>query len=106
MKTIKFDKNHSKDFITELRKSVEEYFKRNNKSRFGNANMVFKSIFMLSLYFIPYGLVISGSITNSLVYWLLCVFMGVGMAGIGLSVMHDANHGSYSSHAYTHSNTK
>ena len=96
MKTVKFDKNHSKDFITELRKAVEEYFKKNNKTRFGNANMVFKSIFMLLLYFVPYTLAISGVITNNWLYWLLWVCMGVGMAGIGLSIMHDANHGSYS----------
>ena len=42
MKTAKFDKNHSKEFITELRKSVDEYFKNNNKTRFGNTNMVLK----------------------------------------------------------------
>ena len=96
MKTVKFDKNHSKDFITELRKAVEEYFKKNNQTRFGNANMVFKSIFMLLLYFVPYTVAISGVITNNWLYWLLWVCMGVGMAGIGLSIMHDANHGSYS----------
>ena len=50
MKTAKFDKNHSNEFIIELRKSVDEYFKKNNKTRFGNINMLFKSIFMLSLY--------------------------------------------------------
>ena len=96
MKTAKFDKNHSKEFITELRKSVDEYFKKNNKTRFGNTNMVFKSIFMLSLYYIPYGFAVSGVVTNNWIYWLLWVCMGVGMAGIGLSIMHDANHGSYS----------
>jgi len=55
MKTAKFDKNHSKEFIVDLRKSVDEYFKKNNKTRYGNANMVLKSIFMLCLYFVPYG---------------------------------------------------
>ena len=58
--------------------------------------MVFKSIFMIALYFVPYGFVVSGVVTNDWVYWLLWVCMGVGMAGIGLSVMHDANHGAYS----------
>ena len=96
MKTAKFDKNHSKEFIIELRKSVDEYFKKNNKTRFGNINMLFKSIFMLSLYYIPYGMVISGLVTNDWIYWLLWIIMGVGMSGIGLSIMHDANHGSYS----------
>ena len=35
--------------------------------------MVFKSIFMLSLYYIPYGLVISGGVTNNWIYWLLWI---------------------------------
>lgn len=93
MKTVKFDKNHSKEFITDLRRSVDDYFKKNKISRYGNANMVFKSIFMLALYIVPYGFAVSGLVTNNWIYWLLWVCMGVGMAGIGLSVMHDANHG-------------
>ena len=28
MNEVKFDKNHSKEFIIELRKSVDEYFKK------------------------------------------------------------------------------
>ena len=52
--------------------------------------MVFKSIFMLLLYYIPYSLVISGIIINPWIYWLMWIIMGIGMAGIGLSVMHDA----------------
>ena len=59
--------------------------------------MVIKTIFMLSLYFIPYGISISGLVVSYWVYLLLCLAMGVGVAGIGLSIMHDANHGSYSS---------
>jgi linoleoyl-CoA desaturase len=34
-------------------------------------------------------------ITGTLAVAGLCVLMGVGIGGIGLSVMHDANHGSY-----------
>ena len=28
---------------------------------------------------------------------MLCVIAGIGMAGIGMNVMHDGNHSSYSS---------
>ena len=58
--------------------------------------MVVKTIFMLSLYFIPYSISISGLVTTYPIYFLLCLIMGIGVAGIGLSIMHDANHGSYS----------
>ena len=43
MKAVKFDKNHPKDFVTDLRKEVEEYFKKNNISRYGNLNMALKT---------------------------------------------------------------
>ncbi|MGC6427944.1 MAG: fatty acid desaturase family protein [Flavobacteriales bacterium] len=100
MKKAKFDKNHSKEFITDLRQSVDEYFKSNKITRFGNTNMILKSIFMISLYAIPYIIMISGVVTNSWLFWMLWLLMGVGMAGIGLSVMHDANHGAFSKHKF------
>lgn len=55
---------------------------------------------MLSLYFVPYILLISGVTANVWVMLGLCVVMGLGMAGIGLSIMHDANHGAYSNKAW------
>ncbi|MEC8969299.1 MAG: acyl-CoA desaturase [Bacteroidota bacterium] len=58
--------------------------------------MVFKTIFMLSLFFVPFIFIL----INPFPYWwfsiLMWSLMGLGMAGIGLSVMHDANHGAYS----------
>ncbi len=58
--------------------------------------MHFKTVFMLSLFFIPFVLLT----IDILDYWwfglLMWSFMGFGMAGIGLSIMHDANHGAYS----------
>jgi linoleoyl-CoA desaturase len=100
MKAVKFDKSHSKEFVTDLRQAVETYFKENNISRYGNANMVFKSIVMLSLFFVPYGFIVSGTIVNPWALWSLWLVMGVGLAGIGLSIMHDGNHGAYSKYKW------
>ena len=61
--------------------------------------MVFKTVFMLSLFFIPFIVILLGVLPYwwfTLSMWFL---MGLGMAGIGLSVMHDANHGAYSKNA-------
>jgi linoleoyl-CoA desaturase len=58
--------------------------------------MVVKTIVMLALYFIPYAIIISG-ILPVYAMWSMCVVMGLGLAGIGMSVMHDANHGAYTS---------
>jgi linoleoyl-CoA desaturase len=51
---------------------------------------------MLSLFFVPYGFIVSGIVTNAWAFWGLWLIMGTGLAGIGMSIMHDGNHGSYS----------
>lgn len=95
-KQINFPNNKQAEFVHELRREVKQYFKEKGISRYGNRNMVFKTIFMLSLYFTPYILMVSGTVTQPWILALLWIMMGLGMAGIGLSIMHDANHGSYS----------
>ena len=78
-----------------LRKRVNSYFKENNISKNNNFNMIFKTIFMLSLYIVPYILILTSNFSSLsvLLFWAL---IGFGMSGIGLSVMHDANHNAYS----------
>ncbi len=58
--------------------------------------MYIKTIAMVGIYFIPYFLMIFGVVTSVPLMAVFAVIMGIGAAGIGLSVMHDANHGSYS----------
>lgn len=92
----RFNANHNNEFFIELRKRVAQHFEQTNTDRYGNGKMVLKTIFMFALFFTPYLLLLSGIITNPLVMigmWMLIAF---GKAGIGLSIMHDANHGSYS----------
>jgi linoleoyl-CoA desaturase len=101
MKTMRFtgkDKN-DREFVMQLRKEVNEYFKNNHLSTKANAAMVFKTIAMLSIYFAPFILLL----VINLPLWaaMLCWFtMGVGVAGVGMGVMHDANHGAYSKHTW------
>jgi linoleoyl-CoA desaturase len=88
-----------RDFTTTLNKRVSAYFKERNISRHANPEMVVKTIIMFGLYFIPYVLIVTSSVTHF--GWLiaLVVVMSFGFAGIGLAVMHDANHGAYSGNA-------
>jgi linoleoyl-CoA desaturase len=97
MKTIKFvaatPQQHQ--FAAALRKNVNDYFKSNNISTKGNLYMAFQTIAMLMLYVGPFVAIL----TMPMSAWLalpLMVVMGIGMAGIGMCVMHDAIHGSYS----------
>jgi linoleoyl-CoA desaturase len=55
-----------------------------------------KTIVMLSLYLGPYLLMVSGVVTSTPLILLCWILMGLGMAGVGMDVMHDANHRSYS----------
>jgi linoleoyl-CoA desaturase len=93
---IKFSPQIKPEFIKELREKVADYFEKNKIQQKGNVNMIVKSVIMLALYFVPYFLMLFG-VVNSLSGVLFCwIIMGIGMAGVGMALMHDANHGSYS----------
>jgi len=51
---------------------------------------------MLALFFLPLIILASGLATTVWLLFLLYILSGLGMAGIGMGVMHDAIHGSYS----------
>jgi linoleoyl-CoA desaturase len=88
------------DFTSTLNKRVNEHFKSGGISRHANTEMVVKTIFMFMLYFVPYGLILGGLITTPVMLLLMVIVMSIGLGGIGLSVMHDANHGAYSKKAW------
>ncbi len=92
---IKFSAQVKPEFINELREEVKIFLETNRLSKYGNAQMVVKTIFMLLVYMGPYFLMLSG-VVSSVPGVLLCwVIMGIGMAGVGMGVMHDANHGTF-----------
>ncbi|RPD96211.1 acyl-CoA desaturase [Aureibaculum marinum] len=51
---------------------------------------------MLLLFFTPLGIIIFSPITSIPLFFALYILSGLGMAGIGMGIMHDAIHGSYS----------
>lgn len=93
---VKFNTTDRPEFIKELRKKVNLYFKENNLSKYANVNMKVKTAFMILLYFSPLILMLTGLVSSFWWVMLMWVLMGFGMSGIGLSIMHDANHESYS----------
>lgn len=93
---VKFNKQDQPEFYKVLQKRINQYFKDNKLAKTANWNMKFKTAFMLGIYFIPLMLMLTGQITSfggTLLSWAI---MGFGMSGVGLAIMHDANHGSYS----------
>ncbi|MEX2597893.1 MAG: acyl-CoA desaturase [Salibacteraceae bacterium] len=79
-----------------MRKRVNEYFEKKNVKRTGDYRVAIKAVVMFSMFFIPYAIIISNQL-DVWQYFLASFVMGIGMAGIGLAVMHDANHGALSS---------
>lgn len=91
------DKDKDKTlFFATLRKRVDAYFKDNKIDKHYNASMVWKTIILLAAYLLPflYILFFKPSLGVSIALWSV---MGFAMSGIGMSVMHDANHGAYTS---------
>lgn len=88
------DKDKARFFST-LRQRVDAYFKENKLSKHANKQMVIKTAVLLSGYILPFIalLIFQPSFSVSILLWIL---MGLCLAGIGMSVMHDANHGAYS----------
>jgi linoleoyl-CoA desaturase len=92
---IKFRGEDQQEFFRVLKSRVDDYFRENHISKYANLEMVVKTIVFLSLYFLP---MLAMLVWNfpTLVQLLLWGLTGLGLAGIGMSVMHDANHGAYS----------
>ncbi|MFK7002012.1 fatty acid desaturase family protein [Flavobacterium oreochromis] len=91
-----FSRTDSMKFFRTLNTRVNNYFKENNIQKTGNWKLYLKTIVMFSIFLTPYFFLI-GMEMPFWAYLLLNVVIGIGMAGVGMNVMHDGNHGSYSS---------
>ncbi|MBX2907001.1 MAG: acyl-CoA desaturase [Taibaiella sp.] len=94
---VKFAPKGADSFYDEVKARVNAYFTDNNISHYSNSRMYWKTAAMLSMYFVPYALIVSGlGSINIVLFYLLWLVMGAGIVGIGTSIMHDSNHGAYS----------
>jgi len=92
---IRFVPKDKSKFFATLRSRIDNYFTDNNLSKHANSEMVVKSIVLLGGYIFTFAFMLFLGI-NGWSGYLLWALMGVFCAGIGMSVMHDANHGAYS----------
>mgnify|MGYP000583501678 CR=1 FL=1 len=93
--TPQFSSADSNGFSYELRTRVNSYFKENNIGKHEGSSVIFKSTIWLLIYFGSYTLILTG-ILNVWAMWALTLAMGFAMAGIGLNIMHGANHDTFS----------
>ncbi|MEZ5013287.1 MAG: acyl-CoA desaturase [Chitinophagales bacterium] len=92
---VKFTSTDNNAFYQEVKKNVQHYFTDNHITRFANAGMVIKSIVLITFYLGTFSVILTvqPAWPIGLGLWII---MGISFAGIGMSVMHDANHGAYS----------
>lgn len=92
---VKFINRSQDKFFFTLRTRVEDYFKENNLSKFGDYRIWIKAIVMIGIYITSYVLILTSGLSLGWL-WLFSAIMGLTMAGTGLTVMHDACHGTFS----------
>lgn len=88
------NKNHA--FYTSLKTAVDKYFANTQIKKTGNIRLYAKSVILILAAVSSYIVLLWVPMTWVLII-LLSVFLGFILACIGFNVMHDANHGSYSS---------
>jgi linoleoyl-CoA desaturase len=92
---VSFEQKRDLEFKKTLYKRVSDYFHENGISKNHTPGMLFKTVVMLSVYILPFIMILTIQMPLLLVF-ILFFIMGVGMAGVGMSVMHDSNHAAYS----------
>ena len=98
--SVRFINQDQSKFFPTLRARVNQYFKDNEITKYGNREMVIKSVVLIGIYLLSYLAILLFSL-NAWLFVPIVMIMGVAKAGIGMSVMHDALHGSYSKHTLT-----
>ena len=96
MKEVNISYKPGKDeLFNEISSKVKNYFKENGLYKQGR----FKDIWFTNLLYlvIAYGsfALILNNQFNVFVMWFLSFTMGLGLSGVGLCIMHEANHGAY-----------
>lgn len=98
-RTPNFSTKDNLKFFRTLNSRVNAYFKENNIKKTGNWQLHLKTIVMFTIFLTPYFFLLAMDMPFW-VYLLLNIVIGIGMAGVGMNVMHDGNHGSYSSKSW------
>jgi linoleoyl-CoA desaturase len=94
---VKFAPKGEDNFYDTVKSRVDSYFQTKGIAEQANAAMYAKTAGMLAIYFVPYLLIVTGlASVSGWLFMALWLTMGLGIVGIGTGVMHDSNHGAYS----------
>lgn len=87
--------NSNNAFYNDLKTAVDKYFTDNKIKKTGDYRLYLKTFILIASAIACYVLLLNNSLNVGIALGL-CMVLGFTLACIGFSVMHDANHGSYS----------
>ncbi|MBK7432503.1 MAG: acyl-CoA desaturase [Chitinophagaceae bacterium] len=90
--------NKNNEFYQSLKLAVDDYFETNHLKKTGDWRLFSKTIILVASALALYGSLMLAPL-DPWIAVLFCALLGFTLASIGFSVMHDANHGSYSTNA-------
>jgi linoleoyl-CoA desaturase len=93
---VRFAPASASPFAVEVRREVAQSFRERGVSIHANAAMHARTAAMLAMLIGPY-LVLVLAAPTGVPALLLCIAVGVGLAGLGFAPCHDALHGAYAS---------
>lgn len=91
----KFSNKDSNKFFRTLNKRVNYYFKESKIRKTGNWKLYLKAVIIFSMFIVPYFVIMIFD-PNQWISLMFIILSSIGMAGVGMNVMHDGNHGSFS----------
>jgi linoleoyl-CoA desaturase len=99
MNRVRFVDRSQTEFFRVLKSRINGYFTDNNIPKTADYRMVLKTIILIGSYLGVYAILFTMPMNWPLLI-LLGIIGGFFYSGIGMSVMHDANHGAYSNSAF------
>jgi linoleoyl-CoA desaturase len=96
--SISFPRRGAEAFVRDVKERVASHFEATGRSTKADWTMWLKTAILLVLVFGPYAAILSNHF-SALAMLGLCFIMGVGFAGSGFGISHDALHGAYSSNS-------
>lgn len=97
-KRVRFKGNARKEeFIKELRRRVDAYFKDNNISQYANTEMYIKTAVCIIAWLATWGWIMSDTLSNNtFAFFMVYLLLGFVHIFIAFNIMHDATHDAYS----------
>lgn len=93
---IKFLNKQGEDFLTAVRRKVDQYFKLTGRQRSATLGQHIKVLVLFAGWLLLYMVIINQVVNDSMVLLILSMCLGIMTGILGINISHDAAHGSYS----------